>query len=133
MSESHVVRFEEWQELVRINRRLGSTPRRKALEMDGRPPDPPDMEVRVVKLEEAVPRIETSVGQLATRLDGIDVRLRAVEQSLAAVNAKLDLLTSQVVAKLPSWWQMPAVLGSIAALVAALFAGVQFLRAHGLL
>lgn len=133
MSESQVIRIKEWQELVRINRQLGSTPRRKTLETGGRPPDPPDMEVSVVKLEEAVPRIEASVGQLVTRLDGIDVRLRAVEQSLAALNAKLDLLTSQVVGKLPSWWQMPAVIGSTIALLTALYAGAQYLRAHGLL
>lgn len=133
MSESQVSRLEEWRELRRTSRQLGLTPRRKALETGGRPPDPPDMEIRIVKLEEAMPRIETSVGQLVTRLDAIDGRLRAVEQSLAALNAKLDLLTSQVVGKLPSWWQMPAVIGSTVALLAALYAGIQYLRAHGLL
>ena len=133
MSESQVTKFEEWRELRRTSQQLGSTPRRKALETGGRPPDPPDMEVRVVKLEEAVPRIETSVGQLATRLDAIDVRLRAVEQILAAVNAKLYLLTNQVIGKLPTWWQMPAVIGATVALLVALYAGIQYLRVHGLL
>lgn len=133
MFEAHVTKFEGWRELGRTSRPIGSTIRRKALETGGRPPDPPGMEVRVVKLEEAVPRIEAGVGQLATRLDGIDVHLRAVEQSLAAVNAKLDVLTGQVVGKLPSWWQMPAVIGSTVALLTALYAGIQYLRAHGLL
>jgi hypothetical protein len=82
--------------------------------------------VGVARLEETLPRIET-------RLDAIDGRLRTVEQGLAGVTAKLDLLTDKVVGKLPSWWQMPAVIGSTVTLLAGLYALVQYLHAKGLL
>ena len=64
---------------------------------------------------------------------GLDARLRQVEQRLAALDGKMDLLVGQVVGKLPSWWQMPAVIGATVVLLTALYAGIQYLRAHGLL
>lgn len=70
------------------------------------------VEGRLDLVEDRLGRIKTRMDRLETRMDGIDTRLRGVEQTLAAVNGKLDLLTSQVVGKLPSWWQMPAVIGS---------------------
>lgn len=45
----------------------------------------------------------------------------------------MDPLTTQIVAKLPSWWQMPAVIGSTVTLLAALWAVGKFLAARGLL
>ena len=66
-------------------------------------------------------------------MDGLDGRLRAVEQGIAAISTKLDVLVSQVVSKLPSWWQMPAVIASTVALLTALYAGAQYLHSRGLL
>lgn len=71
--------------------------------------------------------------RLDSRMDGIDTRLRGVEQTLAVVNGKLDLLTSHVISKLPSWWQMPAVIGSTVMLLAALWAAAKWLAARGVL
>lgn len=69
--------------------------------------------------------------RLETRMGGMDARLRAVEQSLSAVSAKLDLLTTQIVAKLPSWWQMPAVIGATVTLLVALWAVAKWLGVRG--
>src|SRR3954454_24674678 len=66
------------------------------------------VEGRLDAVTDRLGRIESRMDRLEIRMDGIDGRLRGVEQTLSAVNGKLDLLTSQVVAKLPSWWQMPA-------------------------
>ena len=77
--------------------------------------------------------LEKRIDRLDERLDGIETRLREVERSLAEVGAKLDLLVTQVIAKLPSWWQMPAVIGATVVLLVALYGGVRYLQAHGLL
>jgi len=42
-------------------------------------------------------------------------------------------LTSHVISKLPSWWQMPAVIGSTVMLLAALWAAAKWLAARGVL
>jgi uncharacterized coiled-coil protein SlyX len=83
------------------------------------------MEARMASLEQRIDRIDG-------RLDQVDGRLRAVEQSIAAISAKLDLLTDQIVSKLPSWWQMPVVIAGTVALLTALFSGYSWLRLHGL-
>jgi hypothetical protein len=98
----------------------------------GGPHDLGRMEARIARLEEAVPRIERRLEETVQRLDGLDSRLRVVEQGVSGISAKLDLLTDKVVSKLPSWWQMPAVIGSTVALLVALYGAVQFLRAKGL-
>jgi archaellum component FlaC len=90
------------------------------------------VEGRLNGVEDRLGRIETRMDRLDTRMDGIDTRLRGVEQTLAAVNGKLDLLTSQVVAKLPSWWQMPAVFSAMVALFSALYIGYRWILAQGL-
>ena len=90
------------------------------------------VEGRLDGIEDRLGRIETRMDRLDTRMDGIDTRLRGVEQTLAAVNGKLDLLTSQIVAKLPSWWQMPAVIGATVALLTGLFIGYRWILAQGL-
>ncbi|MBY0329551.1 MAG: hypothetical protein K2X49_02620 [Acetobacteraceae bacterium] len=75
--------------------------------------------------------LEGRMDRLEGRMDGLDARLRTVEQSIAAVSAKLDILTTQIVAKLPSWWQMPAVIGATVTLLVALWAAVRWLIARG--
>lgn len=131
MPEPHVPNLERWRAPRGAGRRLGPTSSHEALETGGRPPDPPDMGVRIVKLEGAAPRIEASVARLTTRTDALDDRLRAVERRSAAMDAKLDPLTNQPVGKPPSRWQMPAVIGPAVVLSTALDAGVQYPRAHG--
>ena len=91
------------------------------------------MEVRVARLEEAVPRIELRLDRMDARLDGIDVRLRGVEQVVARLEDKMDLLTGQIIAKLSSWWQMPAVIGATVTPLIGLWALVQYMYAPGLL
>jgi len=123
----------------------------------GRPPDPPDMELvkpRLSAVESGLGRLDGRMDRLESKIDGLDARLsgkidaldskfsgkidgldgrlRAVEQKLAAVDASLTLLVNSIVGKLPSWWQMPAVIGSTVVMLVALYALIEFLRAHGL-
>lgn len=98
------------------------------------------MEARVAKLEAltemtntSLGRIESRIDRLEGRIDGMDGRLRAVEQRLAEISGKIDVLIGSVVGKLPTWWQMPAVIGSTVALLVLLYAGVRYLQSHGLL
>ena len=75
----------------------------------GGPPDPPVMDA------------------LVARMDGLDGRLRSVETGLAGVGGKIDALSTSVVGKLPTVWQIPAVVGATAATlatIAGIFAAV---------
>lgn len=101
--------------------------------MDGLAERVTRVEVRLDGVEHRLGAVEQRMDRLESRMDGLDTRLRAVEQSLASLNAKVDLLTTQIVAKLPSWWQMPAVIGSTVALLAALWAAGRFPASRGLL
>ena len=91
------------------------------------------MEVRVARLEEAVPRIELRLDRMDARLDGIDVRLRGVEQAVARLEGKMDLLAGQIIAMLPSWWQMPAVIGATVTLLIGQWVLVEYMHGRGLL
>ena len=89
------------------------------------------VEVRLDAIEDRMGRLEIRMDRLELLMDGLDARLRGVEQSLAAVGAKLDLLVTTnaaLVAKLPSWWQMPAVIAGTVALLAALFTVARTLQ-----
>jgi hypothetical protein len=94
------------------------------------------VEVRLDAVEDRMGRLEIRMDRLEVRMDGIDARLRGVEQSLSAVSAKLDLLVTtnaQLVAKLPSWWQMPAVIAGTVGLLAGFLALANWLQKSGLL
>ena len=95
------------------------------------------MEVRAARLEEAVPRIEPRLDRIEARFDAkfeaVDIRLRGVEQAIVLLDSKMDLLTGQIIGKLSSWWQMPAVTGATVTLLIGLWALVQSMRAHGFL
>jgi hypothetical protein len=85
-------------------------------------------------------QLTARLDRLEIRLEGIDTRLRGVEVSIGRLEGKIDALTGTIVgqtsaalAKLPSWWQMPAVIGATVALLIALYSGYLFLRTHGLL
>ena len=98
------------------------------------------LDVRLVRVELRLEGVETRMGGLETRmdrfesrLDGIDDRLRNVERSNAAIDAKLTILTTQVIGKLPTWWQMPAVIGSTIVVIGALWAAGRYLAKTGIL
>jgi hypothetical protein len=76
-------------------------------------------------------KLEAYRSEVHGDLRGMDDRLRIVEQVQAAMSAQLNLLASSIIAKLPSWWQMPVVIAATVTLLAALYAGAQFLRTHG--
>jgi hypothetical protein len=80
------------------------------------------------KIDSRFDRLSTETRADITQLSD---RLRQTEHEQAAVSAKLDLLTDRIVSRLPTWWQIPAILGSVAAVLTALYAAVQFLRLHG--
>ena len=108
--------------------------------MDGLAERVTRVEVRLDGVEHRLTGIETRMDRLETRMDGIDTRLRSVEQEVKIVSAKLDALTnevrqttSQLITKLPSWWQMPAVIVSTITLLAALWAAGRYLGKLGLL
>jgi chromosome segregation ATPase len=97
------------------------------------------VEARMSVLESQISEVKGTIIRLEGRIDGVDTRLRGVETSLGRVEGKIDALTETIVgqtsaalARLPSWWQMPAVIGATAALMIALLAGYRYLQARGL-
>lgn len=93
-------------------------PGRSPLANGRQPPDPPDMEI----LKHRMMTLEVQMDRVESRINGFDDRLRSVEVKLGEIGGKIDTLVGSVVSKLPSWWQMPAVIGSTIAVVAALSA-----------
>ena len=79
-------------------------------------------------LKARVDTLDKRMDRFEAKLDGIDTRLRGVEGELREIKGVLTTLTGSVVGKLPSWWQMPAVIGGTVALVLLLFAAVQHLH-----
>lgn len=86
-------------------------------------------------------QLEGRLERLDDRMDGIDTRLRSVETGISNVAGKLDGLIILVgsldrrldglLSRLPSWWQMPAVIGSTVVILAALATGFRYLMMHG--
>ena len=90
------------------------------------------MEARMESLGGRMTQLDSRADRIETRLDRVETRLGAVEQAIAEVNGKLDVLISQVVAKLPSWWQMPLVIGATVMLLGSTLATAQKLHLFGL-
>ena len=89
------------------------------------------VKMRLGRIKARLDSLEDRMGRLETRMDGLDARLRSVEQSLSAISAKLDLLVStnaQLVGKLPSWWQMPAIMAGTITLLGVLFTLAKTLK-----
>lgn len=112
---------------------------RDGLAGSGGGPHDPGMEVRLSVLEAKVAGVEGAVTRLEAVVAGLDTRLRGVEVSIGRLEGKIDALTGAIVgqtnaalAKLPSWWQMPAVVGATVALVLAVIAVAKALQSHGL-
>jgi hypothetical protein len=79
------------------------------------------------------------IGRLDTKLDTLRTESRGEMQATrnelhgdmgrlgAKIDGRFDQLGSRIDSKLPSWWQMPLVIGSTVTLLAALYAAAQFL------
>lgn len=98
------------RQLLRVvaeNKGLRESQRTLDVAAAGGGPHDPGMEARLAAVEARMNGLESRMDRLEGRMDGLDGRLRTVEQGIAAISAKIDVLVSQVVSKLPSWWQMP--------------------------
>ena len=83
---------------------------------------------QIAALTVRVDAFEKRMDRLETKFDLVDTRLRAVETSIAGLTAKVDVLTNQIVGRLPTWWQMPAIIGATVVLLAGLYAGAKYLH-----
>jgi archaellum component FlaC len=88
---------------------------------------------RVTRVEVRLDALDDRLGRLEAQLGGIETRMRGVEQSVERVSAKLDLLTGQVVAKLPTWWQMPAMIAGTLGVLGSFWAVYRYLLKVGFL
>ena len=82
-------------------------------------------------IEARMDGMDGRIGRLESSMDRVEQRLGSLEQKVAEINGKLDVLVSHVVAKLPSWWQMPVVIASTVALLGAMIAAAQKLHLLG--
>jgi hypothetical protein len=97
----------------------------------------------VARLDSKVETVRSEVRAEMTRLDGkldarfdrldtkIEVHRSEAHGDIVRLGERLDRLSGQIIAKMPSLWQLPAVIGASAAILAALYAAAQFLRLHG--
>jgi len=82
-------------------------------------------------IEARMDGMDGRIGRLETTMDRVETRLSGLEQKVAEMNGKLDVLVSHVVAKLPSWWQMPLVIGATVTLLGGLLVVAQKLHLFG--
>lgn len=108
-------------------KRGADSPDSESVAGDGGPPHTPGMELLIARVD----GLEKRIDKVDARLDKIDDRLRGVETSLANVSGKIDTLTNSIVGKLPSWWQMPAVMTGMISLFAAIFAVAKHFHIAG--
>jgi len=76
---------------------------------------------RVARVEGRLDAIEERLGRVETCLDGMDNRLRLLEVAIGELSGRLTMLVESnrmMASKLPSWWQMPAMVGAIIAMLA---------------
>ena len=83
-------------------------------------------------METRMDRLDGRMDRLEGRMERVELRLGGLEQKVSEIGGKLDVLVSQVVAKLPSWWQMPVVIGSTVVLIGGLLTLAQKLHLLGL-
>jgi tetrahydromethanopterin S-methyltransferase subunit G len=90
------------------------------------------VEMRMDGIESRMDRLDGRMDRPDGRMERVETRLGALEQKVSEINGKLDILVCQVVARLPSGWQMPVVIGSTVVLLGALLAAPQKLHLAGL-
>ncbi len=90
------------------------------------------VELRMDGIENRMDRLDARMDRMEGRMERVEIRLGQLQQKVAEVSGKLDVLVTQVVAKLPSWWQMPVVIGSTVVLLGALVAAAQKLHLLGI-
>jgi hypothetical protein len=103
----------------------------------GGSPHDPGMEALIARVD----GFEKRMDRIEGRLDRVDDRLGSLERKLAEIDGKLSVIVTQIgsldarlgqlVNKLPSWWQMPAVIGSTVALLVLLYSLVEYMHAAG--
>jgi hypothetical protein len=107
---------------------LPSATIQKSLDSSGSGPHDPGMEARMVALETRMDGLEHRMDRLDVHMDRVETRLTSLELKVSEVSGKLDVLVSHVVGKLPSWWQMPVVIGSTVVMLGGLVAAAQKLH-----
>lgn len=119
----------------------------------GGPPDPPDMELlklRIGRLEDdtkeirqvlgrmepMLARLDTAVQHLAKqaavdslveKVAGLDRRASDLGQRLDTTSSRFDAAVSTALSRVPSWWQVPAVIAGTVALLTGLYAAGKYL------
>jgi hypothetical protein len=86
---------------------------------------------QIAALTARVDGFDRRMDRMETKLDQVDTRLRAIETSVAGMSAKVDVLTNQIVGRLPTWWQMPAIIASTVVLLTLLYAGAKHFHLFG--
>ena len=94
---------------------------------NGGEPDDSTAMSQIAALTARVDGFDKRIDRMETKLDQVDTRLRAVETGVATISAKIDLLTGQIVGRLPTWWQIPAVIAGTVILLSALYEGAKAL------
>ncbi|MCB8879277.1 hypothetical protein ACELLULO517_03445 [Acidisoma cellulosilytica] len=82
----------------------------------------------ILALTARVDGFDKRIDRMETKLDQVDTRLRALETGVANMSGKIDVLTGQIVGRLPTWWQLPAVIAGTVVLLTALYAAAKHLH-----
>jgi hypothetical protein len=109
---------------ARRSRSGGSGGSGGGVDSGGNGPHDPGMEALIKRVDE----IEARVGKVDDRLRGVEVGIARLEGKLDGLIAQVgsfERITSSVANKIPSWWQMPAVIGSTVALLMLFYAGAK--------
>ncbi len=111
-------------------------------------PDDPDVGTllkRVAELTDTVGKIEdrlrgvevafasanAKIDGLGNRFDDLGRRLDDLGRRMDDVTRRFDSAVTTAIGRVPSWWQMPAVIAATVALLTALFAGAKHFRLLG--
>jgi hypothetical protein len=110
----------------------------------GRPPDGPEgpaiealnqrvgrLEARVETSADLLHNVDVTVAVMNTKLDAIGARLADLSTRIDGLSSRQDETTRRIdtsviaaINRVPSWWQMPAVIMATVTMLAALYAGL---------
>lgn len=95
-------------------------------------------EIRMDRLEGRLDRVEDRLGAVEQKLSDVDGKLSVVVSQIASMEthfgqqiASQDARLGQMINKLPSWWQMPAVTGATVARLVASYSVAEYLHVAG--
>jgi len=86
---------------------------------------------QIAALTARVDGFDKRIDRMEAKLDQVDTRLRGLEIAVANMSGKVDLLTDKIVGRLPTWWQIPAIIGGTVVLLTALYAGAKYFHLAG--